>query len=66
MFWSDDPHKDYDRYDAARQRELDRLPKCANCGEPIQDEYCYSFDGDLFCPECLNEHHRKRTENYCQ
>lgn len=36
MSWTDDPVADFDRYDAEQQ--LDSLPVCECCGEPIQQE----------------------------
>ena len=59
-----DPLKDFDLKEQEEQKWLDKLPKCAYCGEPIQSEQCYVFDGDIFCPECLTEHHRNNTEDY--
>ena len=42
-------------HDAEQQRKLDRLPKCDICQEPIQDDYCYVIDDEIFCEHCLNE-----------
>lgn len=64
MFWSDDPHRDFDRYEAHQQRQLDRLPKCSECDEPIQDERLIEFNGEIICPRCLKENHVKWTEDY--
>ena len=49
-----------------RQQEeaLKKLPECYECGEPIQTEECYEINGELICPGCLEENHRKRTEDY--
>jgi hypothetical protein len=57
---------DFHRYDAARQSELDKLPRCCECDLPILDEECYEFDGELICPECLKDNHRKRTDDYVE
>ena len=62
---TDDPERDYDRYDAECEDRLDRLPRCIDCGEPIQDEYLYDLNGDIFCEECLKNNFRKNTEDYC-
>lgn len=43
---------------------LDSLPKCLECGEPIQQDECYDFDGDLICEDCLKKNHKVWTENY--
>jgi len=58
----------YDRWaehDAERQRELDRLPECCECGNPIQDEHCYEINDELICPDCMEQNHKKRTDDYC-
>lgn len=59
-----DPLKDAKQRDAEEQAWLDTLPKCSYCGEPIQDEQCYAFDGDIFHIDCFSERHRKNTEDY--
>jgi formylmethanofuran dehydrogenase subunit E len=66
MLRTDDPVADYDRYDAQVQSELDRLPKCSECGNPIQDEECYEFNDELICEGCLIDNHRKWVEDYVQ
>lgn len=40
-----------------------RLPVCCECGEPIEDDDCYDFGGDLYCPDCVYGH-KKPTANY--
>lgn len=52
------------RYDAEKEAELDKLPKCAECGEPIQSEKCYEIDGELICQECLENNHMHWVEDY--
>lgn len=59
-----DPERDFANYEAEQERKLNKLPKCYECGEPIQDEECYEINGELICPECLNENHRKFVEDY--
>lgn len=65
MYYTDDPIADFDRYEAEREAQLDRLPKCDICGEPIQDDYLYDINGDIFCEECLKGKFRKSVEDYC-
>ena len=71
MIRTDNPHADFDRYDAEQQRRLDKLPKCDKCGEPIQDEDLYDFeDGNLICEECvleyINERYKRKTDYYTE
>lgn len=58
MFYTDDPAKDYERYDRKRQEWLDSLPQCAYCKEPIQDEKYFEIEGDPVHRECI--------ESYCK
>lgn len=64
MGWSGDPLKDWERRDAEQTRALGRYPKCTYCGEPIQGEYVFIFDGKRLCEECLNEEHRFFVDDY--
>lgn len=66
MSWTGDPIADFRRYDAEQQLWLDKLPRCCECGEPIQDEEYYEFEDGLICPECLKDNHRKWTEDYVE
>lgn len=31
------------------------MPRCAWCGEPIQDEYAYKIDGVWVCESCMED-----------
>ena len=59
-----DPLEDFEKLDREQAKQLDELPKCDICGEPIQDEYYYEIGGDLVCRECLDNHFRKETAPY--
>ena len=47
--------------EAELEKELEKLPKCSECGEHIQDEYCYEINGKYICESCMDEH-RKSVE----
>ena len=66
MYRTDDPIADFARHDAEQQRELNRLPKCYECGEPIQTDTCYEINDELICPECLKDNHRKWVDDYVE
>ena len=63
MFYSDDPIRDFERHDAQQQRELEKLPRCSECDEPIQDDYCFEINDELICEDCMNSNHRKWVED---
>lgn len=63
MFYrTDDPHADFDRWDAEEQKALDKLPICADCGEPVQDDHFYEICDEVICPDCI-ENYRKPIED---
>ena len=52
-----------------RQEEawLNRLPVCAFCRDPIQDEDCYpipGYDSLIFCQDCMENHIKRPTEDF--
>ena len=63
IYRSDDPYLDFSRHEAEEDRWLATRPLCAECESPIQDDYCFEFNGDLICEGCL-ETHKKWTEDY--
>lgn len=59
-----DALRDFERRDREQSEWLDKRPICSECGEPIQDELLYHFDGTFICEDCMYENHREYTENY--
>lgn len=64
MYRTDDPIADFNRWDNDQQKQLDRLPKCADCGEPVQDDHYYLINDEVICPACLESNYRKAIEDY--
>lgn len=58
MFYSDDPVKDFERYDARLTQMLERLPVCADCGEHIQDEEAFYINDEWLCNDCIDSYKR--------
>ena len=54
----------YVQHEARQEQQLKRFPRCVECGEPIQSDYCYEVNDELICRDCMRRNHRKRTENY--
>lgn len=54
----------YDNYDAWRshdleqQRQLERMPVCADCDEHIQDETAFYINGEWICENCMDSYRR--------
>ena len=54
------------QHEAQQQAQLDKLPVCCECDEPIQTDEYYEINGECICPECLESNHRKWVEDYVQ
>lgn len=58
-----------DNYDLWKQHEaekeewLNKLPVCFECGEHIQDEYCFEINGEYICERCMNENYKKSVDD---
>lgn len=56
MSRTDNPCADFDRWDAEQQRQLELLPVCCECGEPIQDDFCYQINDEVICEACIEQY----------
>lgn len=65
-FRTDDPERDFDRYDMEQARREARLPVCEKCKKRIYDDHYYEDDGEILCEEHLLERYRKFTEDYIE
>ena len=64
MYYTDDPLRDFDRYDMAMAQREARLPKCEKCGKPIDDDFFYEIDGEILCEKCMHDEYARSTEDY--
>jgi formylmethanofuran dehydrogenase subunit E len=58
MFYSDNPIADFDRWDAEQNKQLENLPVCADCDNPIQDDSAYYINGEWICEDCMDSYKR--------
>ncbi len=63
MYYTNDPVADFLRHDAEQEAELQKLPKCKECGEPIQTDYAYGINGKYICEHCLEAYYRVPIED---
>lgn len=55
MFYTDSPTDDFENYTAEQERKLDRLPRCSQCEEPIQQEDAVLINHEFICDRCLED-----------
>ena len=64
MGYVPDNYDAWEAHQAEQDKLLKKLPKCSECHQPIQEDLCYNFDGDLICEDCLEKNHKVSTEDY--
>ncbi len=55
----------HDRYEAEREKELEKLPECCYCGEHIQQDYAYCINDEWICDDCI-DFFRKSVESFIE
>lgn len=63
---TDNPLADFASWDAEQTEQLERLPVCADCGEPVQDDHYYLINDEVICPDCLESGYRKDIDEYIE
>ena len=55
MTWTDDPVRDFERYDAEQEEKMSGFPTCSICGEVVYDDYLTDMYGDIICKNYLEK-----------
>lgn len=42
-----------------REKRRSRRPMCDYCGEPVDEDFYYEINGEIFCEYCLDNFFRK-------
>lgn len=58
---TDNPIRDFLRWDAEREEELKKLPRCSHCAEHIQDDYAFVVNDEWICEDCMRDYYRKEV-----
>lgn len=53
----------WERHDEEQERRLESLPECAECGEPIQQEFAVCIHGDWYCDCCIKDFRKEVPDN---
>ena len=60
--WTDDPIMDHYRHEAEQEKALERLPECCECGERIEDDFCYVINDEIICETCMEQYRKFTTD----
>lgn len=55
MYFTDNPVADAERYAAEQEEELEKLPICECCGEPIHQEKAIYYNDQWCCEDCEHD-----------
>ena len=64
VFRSNDPVRDFAKWDREQQEWENSLPRCHSCRETV-DDYVFDIDGEILCIECMIAKYRREAEDYC-
>lgn len=59
-----DNYSQWQAHQRQQERLLDKLPKCDYCKKTIQDEDLYEIGCLIVCPDCLDKHYKRKTEDF--
>jgi formylmethanofuran dehydrogenase subunit E len=54
----------FERHQAEQDRGEKEFPTCCECGSTIYEEFCYEYNDEPICFDCLYENHRRLTESF--
>lgn len=61
MEWTNDPVRDFARWEAEQTEKMERLPECDCCGRKCREYYdCF---GHIICIDCIDDF-RCEVEEY--
>lgn len=66
MSYTDDPLADFARYDAEQEEQLEKMPVCECCGEPIQQEMAIYYNDQWCCGECESDFWQNIREDFLE
>lgn len=52
------------QHDSMHQKQLDKLPVCSYCDEPVQEDYYFEINGEVICETCMNRFFKKDIDDY--
>lgn len=56
----------WEDHEREQAKQLEKLPVCEVCGEPIQDDHLYLINDEFVCSDCLERDFKKRTDDYVE
>lgn len=59
-----DNYQLWEHHELAVEKEIEKLPVCDYCHEPITEEYFFNVLGSFYCERCMKEEFRVFTDDY--
>ena len=61
---TDDPYRDFERYDRESTAWLGNRPVCYRCNQHIQEDRLWVINDEFYHEECAEDEFKKWTEDY--
>ena len=52
----------FEKWDKEQFENIEQLPVCGYCDEPVQAGHYYEINDEVICPDCLDSYFRKEVE----
>ena len=59
-----DNYSMWEQHDMEQERQLEKLPICEYCSQPIQEEHLWDIEGTLYHDKCAALQFRKLVDDY--
>lgn len=66
MMWTNDPERDFARWDAEMAEREAKCPYCEECGQKITSGYIFEIYGEYYHEDCFIKEHRMEVEDYLE
>lgn len=66
MMFTDNPVRDFHAYDSEQERQLEKLPICEKCKNPIQQEKAVYYNDQWICENCESEFWEDIREDFLE
>ena len=59
-----DNYQLWERHEFEIEKEIEKLPICDYCHQPITEEHFYNVLGSFYCDHCMKEEFRVLTDDF--
>ena len=61
-----DNYEKWCKHQDEQEQAEETLPKCCKCKHPIDDDFLYEIEGELYCEKCMKKEFRRYTDDFIE